>query len=145
MVSTGSEVGQRKGPESAEHASVPHHSLKVAPSTHRGGVGWAQETWVQVSMLGASVSQCRMGVAHRGPGPGPLATPASPILSLLVVVSALGHKPRTPMAGSILEAALSLSEPQCVCRGGCPWERPGRIQSLPGGGDPQTWRTSLWP
>lgn len=39
MVSTGSEVGQRKGPESAEHASVPHHSLKVAPSTHRGGGG----------------------------------------------------------------------------------------------------------
>lgn len=60
VVSIGSEVGQRKGPD---------HGLEVAPSTHMGVLGWAQESWVQVSPLGASVSPWENGCCTPRPQP----------------------------------------------------------------------------
>lgn len=68
----------------------------VAPSPHLGPVGWAQETWVQTSALGALVSK-QAEWAHservhtKAPDQHPSAMLASSILDLLVAVSPLVH------------------------------------------------------
>lgn len=101
MISPESEVGLASPGKSGKglgklSAPVRLTCFVVAPSPHLGQVGWAQETWVQASALGALVSK-QAEWAHskrvhtKAPDQCPSAMLASSIFDLLVAVSPLVH------------------------------------------------------